>query len=65
MTIPPAPQPQPARSPWYVSRFLLVVAAICFLFAALTVAGSDILSGPAWEWGFGGFCAWTLSGAVP
>ncbi len=61
MTQPAAPQ----RSPWYVSRLLLLIAAVCFFFAAITMAGSDIFNGPAWAWGFGGFSAWVLAGAVP
>jgi hypothetical protein len=46
-------------------RLLLVVSAVCFFLAALTVAGSDILDAPVWAWGFGGFSAWALAGAVP
>ncbi len=56
--------PQPARSP-FAWRLLLVVSTVCFFLAAITVAGSDIFHGPAWAWGFGGFSAWVLAGAVP
>jgi hypothetical protein len=45
------------------SRLLLFVSAVCFILAALTAAfGLDV--GPDWAWGFGGFAAWALSGAV-
>jgi hypothetical protein len=47
-----------------VSRILLVVGAVCFFLAAITTAGADIFSATAWAWGFGGFSAWMLSGAV-
>lgn len=47
-----------------VSRILLVVAAVLFFLAAITVCGADIIKTPEWAWGFGGFAAWVLAGAV-
>lgn len=48
------------------SQFLMLIAAVCFLLAAVVVAFSAPL-GPALAWAFGGFSAWTLaqSGALP
>jgi hypothetical protein len=69
MTAPGQPgYPGPAytpRSPWYISRLLLFIAALCFFFAALTVGGANIMDAAAWSWGFGGFCAWALAWAAP
>jgi hypothetical protein len=55
----------PARTYVWPSRILIIIAGICLLFAALTAAGSSILSGPMWAWGFGGLSAWALAYAVP
>lgn len=46
------------------SKLLLAAGAVCFVLAAITVAGSSVLGAPAWAWGFGGFAAWCLAGAV-
>jgi hypothetical protein len=48
-----------------VSKLLLIIGAVCFFLAAVTVAGSNVLGAPAWAWGFGGLCAWCLAGALP
>jgi len=56
-------QPAPARA-WTVTRLLLLAAFVCFLLAALVFAfGWD--AGPPLAWGFGGFAAWVLAGALP
>jgi hypothetical protein len=49
---------------WSVNRILLLIGGVCFLIAALSAA--DILNqvGPDLAWAFGGFSAWTLSGAI-
>lgn len=62
----PSPQPQPVVvAPLSLSRILLTVGAVLFVLAAFA-AGGDTLGGiAAWSWGFGGFAAWVLSGAVP
>lgn len=61
-----APQPQPAAvAPYSLRRILLVIGTVLFALAAFA-AGGDTLGGiTAWVWGFGGFAAWVLSGAVP
>lgn len=64
----PAPATAPAgagRSPWWLFRFLMLAAAVCFLFAALTFGGTRIGDAGAWQWLSGGFCAWALAWAVP
>jgi hypothetical protein len=43
---------------------LLFIAGICFLLAALIAAGIVDGIGPDLAWAFGGFSAWTLSGAI-
>jgi hypothetical protein len=60
-----APPARPAPRYAWPSRALLIVAAVCALFAALTVCGSNILSAPAEAWGWGGVAAYFLSWAVP
>lgn len=47
-----------------ISRVLLVVAMALFFLAAITAAGADLIHTPMWAWGFGGFAAWVLAGAV-
>lgn len=64
-----APEPQPVRraafsGSWSVNRLLLFVAGICFLIAALSAANILKEAGPYLAWAFGGFSAWTLSGAI-
>jgi len=64
VTAPAQPQ-QVVVSPYSLRRILLVVGTVLFVLAALA-AGGDTLGGiAAWSWGFGGFAAWVLSGAVP
>lgn len=61
----PAPQPASTPGAWPPHRVLLVTGAVLFLIAAFA-AGGDTLGGiGAWTWGFAGFAAWVLSGAVP
>jgi len=48
----------------YLNRFLLVIGAVCFFLAAVTIAGANVFDAGAWAWGFGGFAAWCLAGAV-
>jgi hypothetical protein len=58
-------QPAPARTgPFlYANRILLVIGAFCFVIAALSAGG--VFTGQSlWAWGFGGFAAWCLAGAV-
>jgi hypothetical protein len=66
VTAPSAQPPRPAApAPLSLSRVLLVVGTVLFVLAAFA-AGGDTLGGiAAWSWGFGGFAAWMLSGAVP
>jgi hypothetical protein len=65
----PAPAPAPAypyRSPWYLFRFLCLVAAVCVFIAALEFAA--ILhggNGLAMAWLAGGVSAFFLAWAVP
>jgi hypothetical protein len=47
-----------------INRLLLVIGGVLFFLAAITFAGSSIFGAPAWAWGFGGFAAWCLAGAV-
>lgn len=49
---------------WSINRLLLLVGGICFLIAALSAAGILNQVGPDLAWAFGGFSAWTLSGAI-
>lgn len=64
---------QPASAPrfppgvWTPGRLLMLVAAACFVLAALCASFSGVTSaiGPAWGWGFGGFAAACLSWAMP
>lgn len=63
MTAPQQPQPV-VVSPLSLSRVLLIVGCILFVIAALC-AGDVITGMAAWAFGFGGFAAWMLSGAVP
>lgn len=49
---------------WSANRLLLLIAGICFFIAALAAAGIADQMGPALAWAFGGFSAWTLSGAL-
>lgn len=64
MTTPAQPQPV-VVTPYSLSRILLVIGTVLFVLAAFA-AGGDTLGGiPAWTWGFAGFAAWVLSGAVP
>lgn len=63
----PAPQQQqqarPAYGPVPWSRILLFVACALFVIAAL--CAGEVVTWDAWAFGFGGFAAWALSGAVP
>jgi hypothetical protein len=52
-----------ARSPWFLSRFIMALGFLCFAIAALIAGG--IFHGPEWAWGFGGFAAYLLALAVP
>ena len=64
MTAPAQPQPVVVTA-WSLRRILLVIGTVLFVLAAFA-AGGDTLGGIAdWVWGFGGFAAWVLSGAVP
>lgn len=56
----PTPPPRP---PWSLSRILLLAACGLFVVAALAIGGW-ITNVTAWSFAFGGFAAWTLSGAV-
>lgn len=64
MTAPQQPQ-SVVVSTLSLSRVLLFIGTVLFALAAFA-AGGDALGGiTAWSWGFGGFAAWVLSGAVP
>jgi hypothetical protein len=52
-------------APYSLRRILLVTGTGLFVLASLAAGGDTIGSIPAWTWGFGGFAAWVLSGAVP
>lgn len=60
-----APAGPPARTYVWPSRVLVIVAAVCALFAALTACGSHILGAPADAWAWGAVSAFFLSWAVP
>lgn len=64
MTAPAAQQQPVVVSAVSLSRVLLVIGCVLFVIAALC-AGGVIAGMAAWAFGFGGFAAWTLSGAVP
>lgn len=64
MTAPATAPPGYAyRSPWFVFRFLCLVAAICEFIAALIAAG--IASGPVTAWVAGGLAAFFLGWSAP
>ena len=42
---------------------LIIIGTICFVIAALA-AGGTLTGTSFWAWGFGGFAAWCLAGAV-
>jgi hypothetical protein len=50
---------------WTLRRILLAVSAALFVIAAFAAGGDEIGDITAWTWGFAGFAAWVLSGAVP
>ena len=68
----PAPAPAPAPGPypaghyvvgsWPVSRIFLLISAICFIIAAVIVAG--IFHGPWVAWALGGVASYLLALAV-
>lgn len=63
MTTPQQPQPV-VVTPFSLSRILLVIGF--FLFVIASLCAGDVITGlNAWAFGFGGFAAWMLSGAVP
>lgn len=64
MTAPSARPPVPAPS-LPLSRILLVTGTVLFAVAAFAAGGHPLAGVSAWPWGFGGFGAWMLSGAVP
>lgn len=55
MPLPPAPSDQ-------YSRILLVIAAICFIIAA--VCAAHIFTGPVLAWALGGVAAYVLAWAA-
>lgn len=62
-------EPAPARrtvvvGAWSLSRFLMLVAAVCMFFAAIITCGSSFPPGPALAWVFGGLAAWALAAVV-
>lgn len=62
--------PDPRQRPVVVtqvslSRVLLLIAAVLFVLGAFAAGGDAAGDITAWVWGFGGFAAWVLSGAVP
>lgn len=61
----PAPQPAVTPGVWTLRRILLAVSAALFVIAAFAAGGDEIGDITAWTWGFAGFAAWVLSGAVP
>lgn len=64
MTAPSAQQQPVVVSAVSLSRILLVIGCVLFVIAAL--CAGDVITG--WSdlaFAFGGFAAWTLSGAVP
>jgi hypothetical protein len=63
----PAAAPRFATGTWTAGRLLMVIAAACFLIAALAIAFSGVASalGPALAWASGGFAAACLSWAMP
>lgn len=67
MTAPSAqPPPRPvAAAPMPLSRVLLVTGTVLFVLASFAAGGHTLGGIGAWVWGFGGFGAWMLSGAVP
>jgi len=49
----------PAAPAW-LSRLLFIIAAFLFLFAAITVSGTDIFRADAQAWFYGGLAALAL-----
>lgn len=65
MTAPAAQQTTVVAAPYSLHRILLVVGTVLFVLAAFAAGGDTIGDITAWVWGFAGFAAWVLSGAVP
>lgn len=49
-----------AAAPGWVARLLFVIAAFLFLFAAITVSGTDIFRADAQAWFYGGLASLAL-----
>jgi hypothetical protein len=48
----------------FISRVLMLIAAVLFVLAAFAVGGHDLANVPAWAWAFGGLASWALAGAA-
>ncbi len=46
-----------AVTPGWVARLLFVIAAFCFLLAAVTVAGGEVFHADAQAWFYGGLAS--------
>ena len=52
-------------APAWLARLLFIVAAFCFLLAAITVSGGDIFHADASAWFYGGLASLALGLAAP
>lgn len=57
-------QVRPAAAPVSLSRALLIAGTVLFVLAAFAAGGGALGHVAAWSFGFGGFAAWVLPGAV-
>jgi len=50
--------------PGWLAKLLFIIAAFCFLFAAVTASGGDVFNADASAWFYGGLSAAALGAAA-